>query len=177
MLLYLLFDAIGGAQERFNVILTDLGERVANLIFSVAESVAEKHIPGLVSLGFAIALGVALFLLARGTRHNLAALRDAEAAIASAKDEKEFSAKPDLVSDGFEKLRGRHGKAGAAVAEAWDEYKETIVVFDLDDKKTCATACDQACSSTLRILAWRLDSGGSCRGCSCPLVWRSPFSA
>jgi hypothetical protein len=135
MLLYLLFDAIGGAQERFNVILTDLGERVANLIFSVAESVAEKHIPGLVSLGFAIALGVALFLLARGTRHNLAALRDAEAAIASAKDEKEFSAKPDLVSDGFEKLRGRHGKAGAAVAEAWDEYKETIVVSDLDDKK------------------------------------------
>jgi hypothetical protein len=97
--------------------------------------VAEKHIPGLVSLGFAIALGVALFLLARGTRHNLAALRDAEAAIASAKDEKEFSAKPDLVSDGFEKLRGRHGKAGAAVAEAWDEYKETIVVSDLDDKK------------------------------------------
>jgi hypothetical protein len=112
------------------MVVADIGKWAAGQIFHLAESLAAEHVPGLVSLGFLLTLAGCSLAFGIGTFRSRKVLRASVRAIRTTKDEREFRAQPALVRQAFDTIRNDYGPTGVVVAEAWDEYRETVMTPD-----------------------------------------------
>ena len=103
----------------------DLGTSMSQFIFWASSFLTEEQAPGLVSIGILIWLLISVLAVSVSARRKLAALRWLERQIRSSKDEAEFTAQVNRISQEARKVQKKSGFVSVAVA--WDEFRETLL--------------------------------------------------
>jgi ABC-type transporter Mla subunit MlaD len=98
---------------------------MSQFIFWASSFLTEEQAPGLVSIGILIWLLISVLAVSISARRKLAALHWLERQIRSSKDEAEFTAQVNRISQEARKVQKKSGFASVAVA--WDEFRETLL--------------------------------------------------
>lgn len=103
----------------------DIGTGMSQFIFWGSSFLTEEQAPGLVSIGIMSWLILSLLVVGISARRKLTALRWLEGQVRTAKDESEFTAQVNKISQEAKKLRTRTGYLH--ITAAWDEFRETLI--------------------------------------------------
>ena len=105
--------------------IAQIGTNMSELIFRGSSFLTKASAPGLISIGILIWLLISVLVVWVSARRKLTALRWLERQVQSAKDEVEFAAQVNKISQESKKVRTRTGYAHITVA--WDEFRETLI--------------------------------------------------
>lgn len=105
--------------------IADVGTGMSRFIFWGSSFLTEEQAPGLVSVGLLIWLLISVLAVGISARRKLLALRWLEDQVKTAKDEAEFAARVNKISQEAKKVRTKN--AYAHITAAWDEFRETLI--------------------------------------------------
>lgn len=105
---------------------------MSQFIFWGSSFLTEEQAPGLVSIAILIWLLVSVLVITISALRKLTALRWLENQVRTAKDEADFAAQINKISQEAKKVRTR--KAYAHITAAWDEFRETLVEDESDGR-------------------------------------------
>lgn len=103
----------------------DIGTGMSRFIFWGSSFLTEEQAPGLVSIGILIWLLVSVLVIGVSAHRKLIALRWLEAEVQNTKDEADFAAQVNKITQEAKKVRTRKGYMH--VTAAWDEFRETLI--------------------------------------------------
>lgn len=105
--------------------VADIGTGMSQLIFWGSSFLTEEQAPGLVSIGILIWLLVSVLVVGISAKRKLTALRWLEVQVQTAKDETDFAAQVNKISQEAKKLPPYKGFVH--IKAAWDEFRETLI--------------------------------------------------
>jgi hypothetical protein len=105
--------------------VADIGTGMSQLIFWGSSFLTEEQAPGLVSIGILIWLLVSVLVVGISAKRKLTALRWLEVQVRTAKDETDFAAQVNKISQEAKKVPPQKGFIH--IKAAWDEFRETLI--------------------------------------------------
>lgn len=112
--------------------IAELGTAMSRFIFWGSSFLTQQAAPGLVSIGILFWLLISILAVSISARVKLNSLRWLERQVRSAKDEYEFAAQVNKISQESKKVRTQ--KNYAHVTAAWDEFRETFIQDNNTDR-------------------------------------------
>lgn len=106
-------------------IILHYGAEMSRFIFWVSSFLTQEAAPGLVSITILFALLLACILVWLSASRKLSALRWIEDQVQTSKDQPEFAAGVNRISQNAKKVRAKKGYAH--ITAAWDEFRETLI--------------------------------------------------
>ena len=106
-------------------IILHYGAEMSRFIFWVSSFLTQEAAPGLVSITILFALLLACILVWLSASRKLSALKWIEDQVQTSKDQPEFAAGVNRISQNAKKVRTKKGYAH--ITAAWDEFRETLI--------------------------------------------------
>jgi ABC-type transporter Mla subunit MlaD len=105
--------------------VAEIGSNMSWLIFHASSFLTEDQVPGLVSIGILLWLLVSVLFVWISSSQKLSALQWLEVQVLTAKNEVDFAARVNKLSQETRKVRNQ--KAYLQVAAAWNEFRKTLI--------------------------------------------------
>ena len=102
-----------------------IGTGMSRFIFWGSSFLTKESAPGLVSIGILLWLIVSIVFVGVSAHRKLTALRWLAAQVRRTKDERDFAAQVNKITQETKKVRTRKGYVH--ITAAWDEFRETLV--------------------------------------------------